>query len=466
MIITSAMTKAFQEASHDVNPLHLDADYARKTPYGKPVVYGVLGVLAALGQWSKNHPVKIKHIRAVFLKPLYEGLEYEIRWEVQHDRHQIVLARGPVAYTTIHLSIDPLLHEDGDGDTGLAYTFRPEPAHQLLELVGLKNHLANSQLAALLWCSYRVNMVKPGRNALFSELEIHFKSWNNLTGIHVDVESEEFDERFQRVAQAGHGSGISFFKLVAFRRPETVGLDWELVKGLAAEAGDWKGKRVLVTGAMRGFGASLASMFGFAGAKVGLNYRGGIEAAIEFSQALERHGVESELHQADLSDERMVWRMARSIAEKGKLDLLVLNATPPIHSGLLLEQSGEEWMGFLTQSMKMTLNALRALLPLMADNGCIALVSTDFIDFTPAGYSHLLASKIAQESLLETASQEHPSLSFVSYRLPRMRTDQTNLPSQVAEAEQPEDVAQEMVLSLATDRSIPGYQCIHLSLPF
>ena len=38
----------FSAASHDRNPLHISEEYARTTPYGEPVVFGILGALAAL----------------------------------------------------------------------------------------------------------------------------------------------------------------------------------------------------------------------------------------------------------------------------------------------------------------------------------------------------------------------------------------------------------------------------------
>jgi acyl dehydratase len=39
----------FSRASHDRNPLHLSDEYARRTPYGGRVVFGVLDGLTAKG---------------------------------------------------------------------------------------------------------------------------------------------------------------------------------------------------------------------------------------------------------------------------------------------------------------------------------------------------------------------------------------------------------------------------------
>ena len=38
----------FSVISGDYNPIHMNAEYAAVTPYGKQVVYGVLGVLKAI----------------------------------------------------------------------------------------------------------------------------------------------------------------------------------------------------------------------------------------------------------------------------------------------------------------------------------------------------------------------------------------------------------------------------------
>ena len=98
--ITPALVEAFMVASHDRNPLHIDAGYARTTPFGQPVVYGVLGILAALGKWANGNPLVIGQVKAVFKKPLFIGQAYGFRSEDRNGRIQLVLfrlARGFVA---------------------------------------------------------------------------------------------------------------------------------------------------------------------------------------------------------------------------------------------------------------------------------------------------------------------------------------------------------------------------------
>ena len=47
--ITAEDIRAFADVSGDRNPLHLDAEYARSTPFGGPVAHGTLGIAVAAG---------------------------------------------------------------------------------------------------------------------------------------------------------------------------------------------------------------------------------------------------------------------------------------------------------------------------------------------------------------------------------------------------------------------------------
>ena len=39
---------AFRQASSDINPLHIDPEYARQTHFGGPVVFVALGAIATI----------------------------------------------------------------------------------------------------------------------------------------------------------------------------------------------------------------------------------------------------------------------------------------------------------------------------------------------------------------------------------------------------------------------------------
>lgn len=73
---TSDDMRLFSAASYDNNPLHMSADYARRTPFGEPVVFGILGTLAALGCLSPLPGQTLTQVTVDFRNPLFVGISY------------------------------------------------------------------------------------------------------------------------------------------------------------------------------------------------------------------------------------------------------------------------------------------------------------------------------------------------------------------------------------------------------
>src|SRR4051812_13015531 len=68
--------EAFSRLSYDVNPLHRNEAYARRTPFGERVIFGVASVLTLLGVWAGGRPFRLRRLEAQFRKPLFVGREY------------------------------------------------------------------------------------------------------------------------------------------------------------------------------------------------------------------------------------------------------------------------------------------------------------------------------------------------------------------------------------------------------
>ena len=72
--ITQDQLVKYAEASGDYNPLHLDEEFARNTPYGKPIAHGML-ILAFISElmtsefgstWSRAGKLKVRFRAPVF----------------------------------------------------------------------------------------------------------------------------------------------------------------------------------------------------------------------------------------------------------------------------------------------------------------------------------------------------------------------------------------------------------------
>ena len=60
--------QVFSNLSNDYNPIHLDYEYSKKSPYSKPVIYGILIVLKSLDNLDFVSKKKFENIKVEFIK--------------------------------------------------------------------------------------------------------------------------------------------------------------------------------------------------------------------------------------------------------------------------------------------------------------------------------------------------------------------------------------------------------------
>jgi len=84
--ISGEQVRQFASLTGDYNPLHWDEDYARQTPFGRPIAHGLLGLSVAAGLGSECPLVETVAFLGVsdwrFLKPIYHGDEIHLVTEV------------------------------------------------------------------------------------------------------------------------------------------------------------------------------------------------------------------------------------------------------------------------------------------------------------------------------------------------------------------------------------------------
>ncbi|RYX80330.1 SDR family NAD(P)-dependent oxidoreductase [bacterium] len=165
-----------------------------------------------------------------------------------------------------------------------------------------------------------------------------------------------------------------------------------------------KGKVVLVTGASRGIGASVALQVSEKGADVIINYRSKGPRAEEVAATVRANGQRAFLAQADITDEVEVVTMMAVAASAGKIDVLVLNAS----GGLEKDKPADYAMNLnLTAQARVVDLAL----PLMPEGSRIVFVTSHLAHFfgekpVPALYEPVAASKKAGEQALRDRMPE------------------------------------------------------------
>jgi NAD(P)-dependent dehydrogenase (short-subunit alcohol dehydrogenase family) len=135
-------------------------------------------------------------------------------------------------------------------------------------------------------------------------------------------------------------------------------------------AGSLTGKVALVTGSSRGIGADTVRYFAEAGADVVINFRNKAPRAEKLAAQLREIGVRALVVGADLTDPASVASMFDQVrAEFGHLDILVLNASGGMESGM-----AEDYALILNRDAQ--LNVLGAAEPLLGDGSRVVFVTS------------------------------------------------------------------------------------------
>ncbi|SMQ66653.1 NAD(P)-dependent dehydrogenase, short-chain alcohol dehydrogenase family [Plantibacter sp. VKM Ac-1784] len=170
-------------------------------------------------------------------------------------------------------------------------------------------------------------------------------------------------------------------------------------------AGSLSGKNVLVTGSSRGIGADTIRYFAGAGANVVINYRNKEARAVKLADEVRALGVQALVVGADLTDPASVAAMfATTKADLGDLDVLVLNASGGMESGM-----AEDYAMQLNRDAQVSV--VEQALPLLHPGSRIVFVTSHqahFIRTTPTmpEYVPVATSKRAGEDALRAKQDQ------------------------------------------------------------
>lgn len=159
------------------------------------------------------------------------------------------------------------------------------------------------------------------------------------------------------------------------------------------------GKVALVTGSSRGIGADTVTFLAEAGASVIVNFRNKEARALKIVEAIKQQGGQAIAVGADLTDSSAVEHMfAEAESTFGKLDILVMNASGGMESGMEPDYA-------MKLNRDAQVHLLEAALPHMNDGSRVVFVTSHqahFIRNTPTmqNYAPVAFSKRAGEDAL------------------------------------------------------------------
>ncbi len=156
-----------------------------------------------------------------------------------------------------------------------------------------------------------------------------------------------------------------------------------------------KDKVVLVTGASRGIGRSIAHEFAKAGAHVAFTYLSSVEKGEALVKELEAHGVKAKGYRSDASLFTAAEELVDAVVtDFGQIDILINNAGIT-RDGLLMRMSEEQWDEVIRVNLKSVFNLTKAVSkPMMkARSGSIINMTSVVGVKGNAGQANYAASK-------------------------------------------------------------------------
>jgi NAD(P)-dependent dehydrogenase (short-subunit alcohol dehydrogenase family) len=469
----------FCRASGDWNPLHSSGLYARKTPFGEPVVHGALVVIRAVNEARLADAGRLSWLRAKFKHPVYRDTPYDVI-EVHDDgkatlcicegdreqaridlgfersaaRRDCAFPSGPVFPRDVARRLDA---EELSVGQRIAGPYNPDAAYHadLADRVQPRAAIGGLDLAALMACSYIAGMEMPGREALVRSFSLDFDGCDlpeagslrfsaevtklsrqiGLANIEVQLDLED-----QPFAHGEIGSAV---------RPRHTATGQRVDRARRAGS-SMRDRVVVVMGGSRGIGAALAQAFTWQGATVIAAFRECAEDARLVEESAADAPGALRLVQGDAADAQWCLNLEEEIVrEHGRVDVLVCNACPSIREMQFSAAAVDRLNRYVAQSLALIDAPMAAFLETIGETGglCV-LMSSQALESKPAGWPHYVAAKAAAEALVELLAGLNDRVGFLTVRPPKTLTDQMNTNLGRLDAMEPERIAEGVVRSV------------------
>lgn len=427
--------RRFAELTGDINPMHLDAVYARRTQAGAPVVHGMNAVLWALELLAaRGLPARLSGLKVRFEKFMPVGQLIEARLTADG----IELAASGARVSFLGLVFDgptptDVIVAEREARTGSAPADLDMPALTAAEgavptysppesfgaaFPALSDAVGAPVVAHLAMLSTVVGMHCPGLHSIFSKLNVTLADGQGTDGrLYYRIRKVQPMFRLLEVAVGGHVSGV----LEAFvRRPPVAQANSAQLRHVVTGQ-PYVSSRVLVVGGSRGLGELVAKISALGGAHVTLTYAVGAADADAVANDIRAAGGSCDVRRLDVR---------APLADQDGFDWKTFTHVYYFATTQIFKQRTavyrEDELGVCFDVHVSALHRLlEALMRERIDVVRVFYPSSVAVEEKPNDALEYVMAKASGELLCYAMTRAWPLLKMVVVRLPRIETDQT-----------------------------------------
>jgi len=427
----------FSTLSGDFNPIHLEFEYARRSLWGEVVVHGVHQVLSIIDLFilRENISISLLDINVEFINPLPINTKSEVVFNEESNSISVISTNG-FEYSKINFSYERKInnYKFDKNIKGGVYT-RKFPEELIIDNVGkiegdidlllnyellqelfpnIINNFPYSQVAILLSSTQLVGMKCPGKNSIFSKLEISFDAYKNKEIDKVGYKVKKVHNFFKMVDILGYGYGFKYV-IRSFFRPKSQSQISVKRLSCLVDRDQFTRSKVLIVGGSRGIGEVAAKILAIGGAEVTISYLNGEKDAAKIVDGLKANGYRAKSIKLDILED--------NIKFLEKYTHLYYFASPRIFTGKKDVFSQELFSVFSSYYLD---SFAKIVVQLYLDGvKRVFYPSSTAVDELINGMWEYSSVKAAGEHLCDLLEKRYTDLKIYKPRFPRISTDQT-----------------------------------------
>lgn len=431
----------FAQLSGDYNEIHMDADAARRSLAGRPILHGMHAVLWAMEMAAEARPgAGFDQVRASFRKPIFldERIVLELSDEVD-ARQRLSLVVDDAALVSIDVAYVPgpvrlpdqrvpLILSTEPAELTLADiadkvgTLRIPADDGLIQTTfpALASAMGSSYIAQLLAVSRLVGMVCPGRYSMLSSIDVRTEREGISDELHWKVTRADQRVRAVRISLFG---GLIGGVVDAFLRPEPVTQPTFAEASDAVVEGEFANQEALVVGGSRGLGELTAKLIAAGGGRPVITFKTGSDDARRIVSEIEHGGGRASSIGLDVTDPGPA---IRELIDRGWAPTHVyFFPSPKIFARRTRFFDKQLLDRFVDVYVLGLMSLAEALRDLHSDRLALFYPSTVAVDEPIESLSEYSVAKAAGEQAALVLAQMNKWLDVLIERLPRLPTDQT-----------------------------------------